>query len=682
MPNIFNALSQFWQELKRRDVIRRNTVYAGVAFVILQVVSIVEKPLKLPEWIMPLLIILLIIGLIISVIVSWTYEVGPEGILVKTHPINEVSKDEAPGTSSRWKVASYISFVVIIGLIILNIFPRNQQPEEASFAKSIAVLPFQNLSSDSSQVYFCEAMREEILNHIEKIKVFSVRSRTSTDHYKDTKKSIVLIGEELNVNYVVEGSVSLIGNEMKIWLQLINARNDERIWSDDFIREKKQIFELQTEIAKALAAELRTNISPEEIEAIEAKPTQNSAAYHAYMRGRFYTNQPHDDIEHWSQAMKSFKEAVELDSTFALAHAGLAKTYAMYYNLRYDLSDSCLENADMAATKALEYGNDLPEVHLLIGYYYFLAYRDKKNRDEHWDIAAKEMTDNVDMIRAKYSSMTTEGRWKEALDMLEKGVEKNPNVSDLHSNLGLVAWFLHDYKRSDDAFNMALSLNPQGQFPWSGKTFNMFSWKGVNKESQEFNSNAKDQQWYDYLEFWNIAGGGDYQGALQLVTDTISGWVVHNPVYAIPHSLCRAYIHQHLGNYKTAKQNFQLTMQIMEQKVKEVPNDARYHSTLGVAYAALGKKQEALNEMEKAQQLRPIENNGLYGVSPMFDAILIYLYNGNTEAALDKLELLISFPSPYSLVYLDWYFPLYPLKEHPRYTELKSKHERTNLLTN
>lgn len=683
MPNIPKALSRFWQELKRRNVVRRNAVYAGAAFIILELVSIVESPLKLPEWTMPLLIILLVVGLIISVILSWIYEVSPEGVLEKTKPVNEVNNDEITSTSSTWKIASYISFVVIIILVILNIIPRSKQAEEATILdKSIAVLPFQNLSSDSSQVYFCEAMREEILNHIEKIKVFSVRSRTSTDHYRNTTKSIVLIGQELNVNYLVEGSVSLIGNEIKIWLQLIDARNDEHIWSGDFIREKKQIFELQTEIAKALASELRTNLTPEEIEDLDTTPTENTEAYHAYMKGRFYTHQPHDDIGHWSLALKSFEEAVELDSTFALAYAGLAKTYAVFYNLMYDHSDSCLENASRAAKKALEHGNDLPDVHLQIGYYYYLAFRDKKNRDKHWDIAAKGISENADMIRAKFESMKIEGRWKEALEMLEKGVLKNPNLSDLHSDLGMTAWFLRDYERSDEAYDMALSLNPQGEFPYVGKSFNMFSWKGVNNDSQEYYKNAKSQHWYHYLEFWNIAGGGNYQEALQLVKDTIDGWVTYNPVYVIPHSLFRAYIYQHLGNFKAAEQNFQTTMHIMEQKVNEMPDDSRYHSTLGIAYAALGKKQEALTEMEKALQLRPIESNAVYGTSAMLEAILIHLFNGDTEAAMDRLELLISFPSPYSLKYLDWYLPLLPLKEHPRYAELKKKYEPANSLTN
>ena len=675
MANLLNSLYRFWRELKRRKVVRRNTVYAGAAFIILEVASIVAEPLKLPDWTLPLLIVLLIFGLIISVIVSWMYDVGPEGTLVRTKPISDVSEIEKESTSSAWKIASYISFVVILGLIILNILPRKKQPEEATIMdRSIAVLPFQNLSNDSSQVYFCEAMREEILNHIERVNLFSVRSRTSTDQYRNTTKNSVTIGRELKVNYLVEGSVSLIGNEMKIWLQLINARTDEHIWSGDFIREKRQIFELQTEIAKTLATELRTTLTPEEIEEIELKPTENTEAYHAYMKGRFYTNQPHDDIEHWNQALNSFKEAVDLDSTFALAYAQLAKTYAVFYNLRYNYTDSCLENASIAAKKALEYGNDLPEVHLQIGYYYYLGFRDKKNRDKHWEIAANGMPDNVDMLRAKYESMKTEGQWKELQEILEKGVEKNPNVSDLFSDLGMVDWFLREYKSADEAFDMALSLNPQGEFPYVGKTYNMWSWKGITKETQQYYKNAKDQHWYHYMEFWNTAGTGNYQEALQLVNDTISGWVAYNPVYVIPHSLFRAYIYQHLGNFTAAKKNFQITMQIMEQKVEAAPDDSRYHSTLGIAYAALGKEQEARIEMEKSLKLRPIESNAMYGTSEMFNAILIYWLIGDTEAAMDQLERLISIPSPYSLAYLDWYLPLQPLKEHPRYAELKKKY--------
>ena len=139
MPKLLHALSHFWQDLKRRNVVRRNTVYAGAAFIILELVSIVESPLNLPEWTMPLVIILLVLGLIISVIVSWIYELSPEGVLEKTKPINEVNNHETPSASSGWKIASYISFAVIIVLVILNIIPRRSRLKKLQYLIKVSL---------------------------------------------------------------------------------------------------------------------------------------------------------------------------------------------------------------------------------------------------------------------------------------------------------------------------------------------------------------------------------------------------------------------------------------------------------------------------------------------------------------------------------------------------------------
>jgi TolB-like protein len=174
--------------------------------------------------------------------------------------------------------------VIIIALVILNITRGGKSTADIlNSEKTIAVLPFQNLSMDSTQVYFCDGIREEILYHLHNASPFTVRSRTSSDHYRDTEKTSFVIGQELNANYLVEGSVACEENQLKIWIQLIDAQNDEHIWSEDFIREKKQVFSIQSEIARNIAKELSVILSTDEIEEIEKKLTENIEAYQAYL---------------------------------------------------------------------------------------------------------------------------------------------------------------------------------------------------------------------------------------------------------------------------------------------------------------------------------------------------------------------------------------------------------------
>ncbi|MEJ2544429.1 MAG: FlgO family outer membrane protein [Calditrichaceae bacterium] len=230
-----NRLIRFWQELKRRKVVHVIIVYATAAFVLIELVGNVYETLKLPDWTPALTLIILVIGFPLAIIFSWIFDVTPEGI-EKTKPLKELSKDEKSATPNSWKIASYISFVVIAGLIALNIFGGNRRVRiDESLAKSIAVLPFHNYSGDTGQDYMCEGLTAEIISHLFKVKSFQqVRSLTSVLPFKDSEKRIIEIAEALNVNYLLEGSYQRMGDELKITARLIEASSDNLIWSQDY----------------------------------------------------------------------------------------------------------------------------------------------------------------------------------------------------------------------------------------------------------------------------------------------------------------------------------------------------------------------------------------------------------------------------------------------------------------
>jgi len=640
--------------------------------VILELISIVAEPLRLPEWTMLVVIILLSVGFIVSLILSWIYEINAEGEMVKTAPAGIEDQEEAKVVSSTWKLASYLSFVVIVALIVLNILPRVKQTKDTLIQeKSIAVLPFNNLSNDSTQAYFCEAIREEILNHLDKVEVFSVRSRTSTDQYRNTDKAITTIGKELNVNYLVEGSIGFEENQVKIWIQLINAETDEHIWSDDFVREKRQIFAIQSEIAKTLAEELKTTLSPEELQKIEHKPTQNTYAYQAYIRGRYYANQPHYIPENWEEALLNYQEAVDLDSTFALAYGGLAKSHALYRYLRWDLSESRLEKADLAAAKALEYGSDQPEVHLALGYYYLHAYRDQKQKEKHWDIASKGLPNNTEILVAKAAGLETVGRWEEANKMLQKAAELDPNNASIHSDLGTNFWWLHLYPEAVESTNKAITLSPKEHWPYINKAYTIWAWKGPNEESRKAleHVGAKDG-WYHYMWFWQEVADGNYEKALQLMSDTSSVWAIKNKAWARPKSLYSAFLYQHLGENDLAKEFYQSAANFLEERVSAVPDDPRFHGSLGLAYAGLGLKEKAKIEVEKAVNMLLVSEDAIYGTTTMLDLAVMYIMTGELDLAMKQMEYIMSFPNYMSATWIEWDFRFSPLKTHPGYDKL------------
>ena len=283
-----NKLSQFWQELKRRKVTRTITVYAAAAFVILELLSIIIDPLQLPDWTLQFAIVFLCISFIIAVILSWIYDVHPEGGIVKTEPADKVKAEDIPKSSNSWKIASYISFIVIVGLIVLNIIPRANSKKEI-LDKSIAILPFINDSQDKDNEHLINGIMEDLLINLQSIKELRVPGRTSVEQYRNNLKPIPEIASELNVAYIVEGSGQRYGNKIRLRVQLVEGATDKHLWADSYDEEIKgaeDIFRIQSQIAESIAAELEAIITPEEKQLIEKIPTTNLTAHDFYQRGR------------------------------------------------------------------------------------------------------------------------------------------------------------------------------------------------------------------------------------------------------------------------------------------------------------------------------------------------------------------------------------------------------------
>jgi TolB-like protein len=361
-----NKLSQFWQELKRRKVIRTITVYAAAAFVILELVSMSEEPFGLPEWTFVLAVILLSIGFLIAIILSWIYDIHPEGGMVKTEPVDKVSAEEIPKSSNSWKIASYISFVVIVALIVINVIPRiNLSSKKEILDKSIAVLPFKSLSDDPEKQYLADGTMDAILLHLSRIEDLRVMARTSVQQYRETDKTATEICQELDVAYLLEGSFQKYGDQAKLIVQLIQPGMEGHIWANEYDREWKDIFTVQSEVAQLVAKELQAVITPEEKQLIEKIPTTNLTAYDFYQRG--IEEIWNDKTE---KAEDLFKKALEYDSTYALAYTGLAWVYLGKHWEDTYFSTGHLDSVLLLTDIALSYDNQLSEAYILRGSYY------------------------------------------------------------------------------------------------------------------------------------------------------------------------------------------------------------------------------------------------------------------------------------------------------------------------
>lgn len=365
-----NRLSQFWQEIKRRKVIRVITVYAAATFAIIDLLSNIDEPLGLPEWTLPFAIVLLGIGFILAVILSWVYDIHPEGGIVKTETTDKMKVEDIPKSSSRWKIASYISFAVIVGLIVLNIVPHSKDSATKKILdKSIAVLPFENLSEESGNEYFVDGLVGDLLNRISLIEELKVTSRTSSEMYREKgSKSVTQIAEELKVAYILEGRVQRYGKKARVNVQLIDAKNDDHIWAHSYDRAIDDVFETQSEIALKIASELNTILTSEQEAMIQQDNTANVSAMELYQMGRFYWNKRTGDG--FEKSIKYFEQAIEADPAYALAYANLADSYILMALQGYIERQEGRDRSEELALKALEIDVNLGEAYTVLGQIY------------------------------------------------------------------------------------------------------------------------------------------------------------------------------------------------------------------------------------------------------------------------------------------------------------------------
>ena len=374
-----NKLSQFWQELKRRNVTRVLAVYVAAAFMLLELLDMTSEPFGLPDWTVKIGFFILFAGLIVTLIISWIYDIHPERGVVKTKPAQSIKEEDIPESYNRWKIASYVSFAIILGLIVLNIIPR--AGGYGKIDNSIAVLPFHNESSDKENTYFINGTMESILDNLCKIEDLRVVSRNSVEQYRQNPKTTPVVAEEMNVSYILEGSGQKIGNRILLTVQLIEGIQDRHLWSRQYdrnIQKVEDLIDLQVEIAKLVAAEINAVITPQEKEIIEIVPTESLAAYDYFQQGNEefwkYINDRSDFVS-LEKARGLYNKALDFDSTFAKAYIGLAMIYRAKQPYDEYANENYLDSLLIYADKALKFDDQLGVAYRMKGLYFIQTYQ-------------------------------------------------------------------------------------------------------------------------------------------------------------------------------------------------------------------------------------------------------------------------------------------------------------------
>src|SRR5215471_11322550 len=350
-------MSGFFEEVQRRKVYRVAAAYIIAAGFIIQIGSAVFPAWELPNWTFRLVVVLLLVGFPIALILAWAYDVTPQGIRATPTP-------STPGSHRRRNVIMLIAIGVIIssaaGFFLL---PR---VSARKIDKSIAVLPFQNLSDEKENAYFADGMQDDILTNLSKIGDLKVISRMSVMSYREGSRNARQIGKALGVATLLEGSVRRIGNRVRVNVQLINADNDEHIWAEDYDRDLTDVFAIQTDLAQKITSALQAKLSPNEKARLDRQPTQSSDAYWLFIQAHDYANRSEHFVDDSLKAEQLFEQAIKLDPKFAAAFAGLSMVESSIYH-GFEPTPARREKARLNADESLRLQPNLPEGHLALG---------------------------------------------------------------------------------------------------------------------------------------------------------------------------------------------------------------------------------------------------------------------------------------------------------------------------
>ncbi len=449
----------FFAELKRRNVYKVAVAYAVVGWALSQGIAQVFPVFDVPNWVIRLIVLLIIIGLPVALVLAWMFELTPQGI-------KRTETADAMPRTVRQKKHTWIYVVVIGGLLSIGLFflgrysAATRQTQSSGLpAKSIAVLPFENLSEEKGNAYFAEGIQDEILTRLAKVADLKVISRTSTQRFKSAPNDLRQIAQQLGVANILEGSVQKANDQVRVNVQLINALTDAHLWADTYDRKLTDIFAVETEIAKMVADVLQAKLTGSEQHVIAARPTANTEAHQLYLKGRFFWNKrTGSDLK---KSIDYFEQAIAADPNYALAYAGVADGYVWLPGYTAGTPRDCYPKATAAAKKALELDDTLAEARTSLAIAIWLYDFDFSQSVKEFQRAI-ELNPNYAIAHQQYGNNTLSalGWFDDAIAEGKRAVELDPLSLVINTDLGSDYYYA---RRSDEAIaqlHKTLEMDP------------------------------------------------------------------------------------------------------------------------------------------------------------------------------------------------------------------------------
>jgi TolB-like protein/Tfp pilus assembly protein PilF len=671
----------FFAELKRRNVYRAAVAYGVVAWFLTQLTTQVFPFFEIPNSAIRFVVIALALGFPIAMSLAWLYEFTPEGI------VRSEDLDPVTARKGRRLIGRILDFIIIgvlllvIAMLIYQRVPFRTEAGETIPQKSIAVLPFENRSEDKANAYFADGIQDEILTRLSKIADLKVISHTSTQHYKSAPENLREIAKELGVANIVEGSVQKNGDSVRVNVQLIRAANDSHLWADTFDRKLSDIFSVESEVARAIADQLRAKLTGREEQVIAAKPTNNPEAYDAYLRGLAFAMKSEITPANALGAQKYLRQAVQLDPKFAVAWAELASASSFgYITLNLQPTVALREEIRHAAETASSLQPDLGEAIFAKGEYYYNCLKDYDTAVPYFEQAHQLLPNNGRILQELARVARSQGRWDQCDAYFNEAERVDPrNVAMIFQRTFSYLARRH-FPEALRKLDQILNITPDDPYATAGKAGVALMQGDLPQATALLAPLHPNPDQTQVLEIQI------YHAILTRRTDQIiirlkEALAAPDPALGYLNAqlrFCLGWAEEVAGQHTEANETWRETRREMESFLKEQPENWSLLSDLALTNACLGDKAAALALAERVVAENPVEKDTNTAPRTVETLARVAAQTGETDRAIAALQKLLSMwggarfrvplPLTPALLRLDPMFD--PLRNDPRFQKL------------
>ena len=671
----------FFGELKRRNVYKVGIAYIVGGWALAQGLAQVLPVFSVPNWVIQLIVLLIILGLPLALGLAWAFELTPEG-LKRTEDVDEAA---AAGHKKRaWIYVVVAGAVVSVGLFFLgrysaiNATPRQSGAATGIHHKSIAVLPFENLSDDKQNTYFGDGVLDQILTNLAKVSDLRVISHTSVRQYKSgERRNLREIGKQLGVTHILEGSVRRSGDRLRISAQLIDARTDSQIWANTYDRTAADLFAIQSELAETIVSQLQAELSPQQKAEIEEHPTRDLVAFELFQRAKQIVDSYliADDVRTaLLSAVELLDQAVKRDPNFLSAYCYIARANDLLYFFDLDLTQDPKLIADAAVRAALRLKPDSPEARFAMADFLFRCHRDYDGALKELAIARPGLPNDTAFFILSGYITRRRNNWVQAEQDFSTAVARDPRNPNAYNLLADTYNLQRKHLKAAQVYDRVLAAGERTPIVFYRRDSAIFNGTGNSTGLRRVLSENPDMDvggGQTPTRVWLALTDGNFAEAERvLAASPRQDFQDIDYSFYYPKAWYEAMIARAKGDSAHATEAFSNARTVLEQRLTIKPEDARTIAVLAQVDAGLGRKELAIQEAKHAVDLMPLSKDVYDGALVLEGLAQVYTWTNEPDRALELLQQLASMPSYINYARVKLYPIWTPLHGDPRFQKI------------